>query len=331
MSRPRPWTEPELLVLRTFYEGLGPAGLAEVLNRPRVAVQSKASDLGLKTSVRRPWTPELDAALRRLYPTTLASEIAAQLGLTRGAVYQRANSLGLAKDEGFAARVAREATLARSPITPAIAAQLRQRYADTPTPDLAAQTGLPVDRIHAWANRNGLKKSREAVAAMARARSTDDHASARYRFPKGHVPANKGVKGKNYPGMQATQFKKGTMPHTWKPVGTYRINADGVLDRKVSDTGYPPRDWAAVHRLVWIEAHGRIPEGHIVRFLEGKKTNVLEEITVDRLECISKAENARRNAWHTKLPPDLRRLMGTRIALSRAVKKHAERNAQEAS
>ena len=32
-----------------------------------------------------------------------------------------------------------------------------------------------------------------------------------------------------------------------------------------------------------------------------------------------------------KLPPDLRRLMGTRIALSRAVKKHAERNAQEAS
>ena len=83
-----------------------------------------------------------------------------------------------------------------------------------------------------------------------------------FQFPKGNVPANKGHKGMQvHPNAVATQFKKGQMPTTWMPIGSYRVNGDGYLDRKVSDTGYSPRDWRPVHQLVWIEAHGEILSG----------------------------------------------------------------------
>jgi hypothetical protein len=141
-----------------------------------------------------------------------------------------------------------------------------------------------------------------------------------HQFPKGHVPANKGIKGYQAGGRSAqTQFKKGSVPCTWKPIGSYRVNADGYLDRKVTDTGYPPRDWAAVHRLVWIEAHGEIPAGHVVRFRDGMKTTDPQLLTVDRLECISRKENALRNAWHATWPPELKEIKGAQIALTRAI------------
>ncbi len=60
--------------------------------------------------------------------------------------------------------------------------------------------------------------------------------------------------------MKETMFKKGQVGTRFMPIGSERINADGYLDRKVSATGYPPRDWVAVHRLLWIEHHGPIPK-----------------------------------------------------------------------
>ncbi|MCS8378253.1 HNH endonuclease, partial [Pseudomonas aeruginosa] len=62
----------------------------------------------------------------------------------------------------------------------------------------------------------------------------------------------------------ATRFKKGQKPHTWLPVGSTRISADGYLQRKISDTGYPPRDWKGIHILLWEEHFGPIPTGHCV-------------------------------------------------------------------
>ena len=53
------------------------------------------------------------------------------------------------------------------------------------------------------------------------------------RFEKGHIPANKGKKGVCAPGCERTQFRKGNLPATTKPVGYERINRDGYVEVKV--------------------------------------------------------------------------------------------------
>jgi hypothetical protein len=37
------------------------------------------------------------------------------------------------------------------------------------------------------------------------------------------------------------------------------------------------RNWVAVHRLVWEQAHGPVPPGHIVVFRPGRHTTDLDE------------------------------------------------------
>jgi hypothetical protein len=317
------WRPQDLDFLRQQYGQLPASVLADQLGRKSWAVHEKARALGLGRH-RMVWTPELDEMLALLYPDTAAGAIAALLGASTAAVYQRAGSLGLEKAEGFAAAASRAANLARSPFTPEIQAAIRERYPNTRTEDLARELGLKLGSVHRWAAKHGIKKLPELVVQMARDRFGPDHPARKTGFPKGHVPANKGRKGISYPGMEATQFKKGTRPHTWRPIGTFTVDSDGYAKQKVTETGYPPRDWQFVHRLVWEAAHGPIPPGHLVRFREDMKTSDPALITVDRLECISMAENARRNAWHTNFPPELKELVSARIQLKRAITKKSK-------
>jgi len=94
-------------------------------------------------------------------------------------------------------------------------------------------------------------------------------------FPKGHVPHNKGVKGVYYPGCEKGWFKKGQRSMNYMPVGTERINPDGYIEIKVSDTAMPvQRRWKAKHIIVWEKAHGKIPKKHYIVFLDGNKNNI---------------------------------------------------------
>lgn len=87
-------------------------------------------------------------------------------------------------------------------------------------------------------------------------------------FKKGHTPFNKGKKGIG--GWEPTQFKKGHKPHNYKPVGTERINSEGYLEVKIAD----PAKWKMKHVLVWEEANGPIPKGHVVIFGDGNQSNI---------------------------------------------------------
>jgi hypothetical protein len=80
------------------------------------------------------------------------------------------------------------------------------------------------------------------------------------------------------------------------------------------------KNWVPVHRLVWIEHHGPIPAGHAVAFKPGQHTSVLEEITLDRLELVSRAELMRRNTYH-KYPKEIAQLIQLRGALQRQINK----------
>ena len=200
---------------------------------------------------------------------------------------------------------------------------LRRHYADTLTVDLAAVLGLRAERILAKANGMGLHKSRALIAETARQRTlTPGHGSMDSRIQLGAVPWNKGIKGARV--SPATEFKSGNRPHTWVPVGSYRINADGYLDRKICDEGDSTRRWQPVHRLLWIDAHGEIPAGHIVVFKPGRRTADLAQITLDSIELVTRAENMRRNSYHTNYPPELRSLVQLRGALNRTINRKAK-------
>ncbi len=328
LSRRRPWAPWEIAFLTEEYGGSLVADIARAMNRGIDAVRAKVIELKLPR-VRTRWTPELDEILALTFPDASARAVGELIGCTEAAVRVRAIQLGVSKAPGFAAEYSRRTTLARSPFTPEIAEVIELLYPDTLTQDIADLVGMPLDRVHAYATKHGWHKTHEFTRDTARDRVGPDHPMRRYQFPKGNVPANKGVKGISYPGMEATQFKKGTKSRNWMPIGSCRINGDGVLDRKVADTGYPPDDWKAVHRLVWIEANGPIPPGHVVRFRDGKRTTKVEDITADVLECITLAENGRRNIFHNNYPPAVVKLVQTKALMTRLINKRQRALSEE--
>ena len=206
--------------------------------------------------------------------------------------------------------------------TEAELATLRQFYPDMSTQQVAVLLSLKAGSVYAKANSLGLRKSDAFLSTDRCTRIPRGRAAPRMRatqFEPGHSSWNKGRKGVNYDGMQATQFKPGQKPHTWVPIGSYRISGDGALERKVGDVPGPNHlRWHPVSRLVWEAANGPVPKGHMVIFRPGKKTTVLAEITLDRLELISRAEHARRNHPNSR-SPELAQLVQLKGAITRQV------------
>jgi hypothetical protein len=178
-----------------------------------------------------------------------------------------------------------------------------------------------VAQVYAHASTMGLKKSAEFLASVCRelgARLARHPSAIAHRIQPGNVPVNKGVRSPGYaPGRMAeTQFKKGQMPHTWKPIGSMRHDDDGYLQVKVSGTGYPPRDWRQVHRLLWEELHGPLPSPntHALVFKDGDKTNIMDA----NLELITRAELMRRNTIH-RLPRELVEVIQLKGSIKRVI------------
>lgn len=200
--------------------------------------------------------------------------------------------------------------------------RLREVYADTSTALIAVEFGVTIDAIYCKAHALGLHKSQAYMDSPAASRlRRGDNVGAAFRFRKGHVPANKGVKGISHPGSVATQFKKGRRPHTWTAIGHERVSKEGYLQRKLADTGVTRRDYVAVHHIVWREAGREIPPGFRLTFINRDKT----DIRLDNLELVSVADMMKRNSLHTNYPPEVRKLIQLRGALNRKINRK-ERN-----
>ena len=209
----------------------------------------------------------------------------------------------------------------RAPWTPQQLRLLRELYPDLLGETVTREIGRPLESVYAKAAELGLRKS-EAFLASDRAgriqRGKHSPAMVATQFRRGDSPWNKGLKGLCYEGSKATQFQQGQKPHTWMPIGSHRI-AMGNLERKVNDLpGGNHVRWHPVHRLVWEAAHGPVPAGHIVVFRPGMHTAQLEAITLDRIECITRAENAARNHPRNR-SPELAKLVQLKGAITRQV------------
>lgn len=194
--------------------------------------------------------------------------------------------------------------------TPEEDAELKRLYATTAS---AREIGVAIGRSKAAI------KGRVHVLAL---KKSEGHTNAG-RFLPGQVSWNKGRKGVCAEGSKATQFKPGRPAHeaaNYLPIGSLRVCRDGYLERKVTDDPgiVPARRWVAVHRLVWEKEMGPIPPGHVVVFRRGMHTDVEAEITVDRIEAITRRELMARNTVHN-LPEPLRQVIRLKGVVTRTI------------
>ena len=116
-------------------------------------------------------------------------------------------------------------------------------------------------------------------------------------YQKGHAPGNKGKKLEEYVGEERaaeikrriapTQFKKGQAALNELPVGAVVVNSEGYKLRKRQMTGTLWERWEFLHRAIWKEHNGPIPEGMMVSFKDSNKLNC----DISNLMLVTKREN----------------------------------------
>lgn len=108
-------------------------------------------------------------------------------------------------------------------------------------------------------------------------------------FKKGGTSFNKNKKWSDYMSEEGKQkslkttFKKGNMPHNYRPVGSERVNVDGFIEIKIAD----PNKWELKQRYIYKQKYGEIPKGYTIIFLDGNKQN----LDINNLKAISRHEN----------------------------------------
>lgn len=205
---------------------------------------------------------------------------------------------------------------------------LRMYYPHESTQTLAKVLNRTLSSVLGRANNLGLGKTKAFLASLA-ANSRLSAAGAAFRFGKGHVPANKGLRRPGYsPGrMRETQFKRGVRSGVavklYQPIGAERTSKEGYLERKVNDDLPLQRRWKAVHRIIWEEANGPVPPHHIIAFKNKDKG----DRRLDNLECVSRREWIARHTVHN-LPPELKNTVMLLGALKRQInrRKHVQEN-----
>lgn len=208
-------------------------------------------------------------------------------------------------------------------------AYVRDRYADTSTSEIARQLARSPGAVYQCAKKLGIEKSPTYLKTTW---LQNGHSIGRAtRFHKGHTPANKGLRRPGWaPGRMAdTQFKRGDRSgmaaRNWKPIGTILTDSEGYQRIKIREAEYGKepagfgncRVWPFHHRYLWEQANGPIPEGHIVTFRDGNRQNC----TIENLDLMTLADNARRNSMWTKLPREL----AEAIQLTGAIKRQLRR------
>ena len=209
--------------------------------------------------------------------------------------------------------------------TPAENAYLVKTYPDTETAVIAKKLGVSTSQIHDAVSRLGIKKSPAFFAAhYQHAAEHIRTAGKAHRFQPGHQTWNKGKPWTSGGRSAETRFKPQSRPHNYKPLGSERVN-DGILERKMTETGYPPRDWVPVHHLVWQAAgRGAVPKGHALVFRDKNRQN----ITIDNLELVTRAELMRRNSYH-QYGPEMTKVVQLRGAISRQINKRTRSASHE--
>lgn len=95
-------------------------------------------------------------------------------------------------------------------------------------------------------------------------------------FVKGQKAWNKGIPF-SPKGSEKGRFKKGDIPHNANYLGHERVDPkDGYIyvsvDQPNKHTGFE-RSYVLKHRWLWEKENGLIPEGHVLKSIDGNRQN----------------------------------------------------------
>jgi hypothetical protein len=206
---------------------------------------------------------------------------------------------------------------------------LRRMYPSRPSAEIAIALRTTVARVYAKANAIGLKKTEERRRASGFQKGST--VGAVFRFKKGQVPINKGVRRRGWHAgrMKETQFKKGERSgiaaRNWRPIGTILADNEGYLRIKVREavhgkeaTGFGNvKVWPLYGRYLWEQHKGPIPPKHVVIFKDGDRSNCV----IENVELLPRADLARRNGMWKRLPRELAEVIQLNGALKRKMRR----------
>jgi hypothetical protein len=199
-------------------------------------------------------------------------------------------------------------------------ATLRACYPDSKTDDLARHIGRPIKSVYLKAMQLGLKKSAEYLQSVQSGRiqrGRQHPAMVASQFQPGLTPWNKGKHFDSGGRSVLTRFKPGQMPPNRRSVGDIRITTDGNLEIKL---GEGMRQWKTLSHYVWFVQHGTWPpKGYVLRAINGDN----HDPRIENLELLTRSENMRRNSYHTNYPPEVKKLVQLKGAITRQVNRIA--------
>ena len=187
-------------------------------------------------------------------------------------------------------------------------------YPYIPAKMLGEYLGLTASQVYNRTYSRKIKKDPKTKKAINR--SLILNAGTHTRYPKGHVPFNKGMKCPNLvlTNAAATMFKKGNKPSNTREANATSIRTDSS-GKKYHYSKIADSVWVLTHRLMWEQANGLIPPKHVVRFIDGNTMN----LELSNLECIPMSENANRNTIH-RFPDDLKKVIRLKAKLNKHIK-----------
>ena len=125
-------------------------------------------------------------------------------------------------------------------------------------------------------------------------------------FEPGHKSWNAGTAGQGLTKANSGSFKKGGVPINITPIGTERVNAYGYIEIKIDEPDPYTKAltrYKLKHIVLWVQAHGPVPEGMVVTFIDSDKTNCC----IENLEIISRQElHCRNQLGYGKVPNELK-------------------------
>lgn len=199
---------------------------------------------------------------------------------------------------------------------------IRERFPHEPTKKIAEDLGLTYSQVSNRAYTMKIHKTQEYMNSLESGRfASGSMIGKATQFKKGRVPHNKGKKmnRKVYDKLSKTMFKKKNIPHNQKPDASLVERTDKTgrvyLYYKVSD-----RNWIPYHRKIWEDHHGSIPQGYIIKFIDGNTKNC----AIENLMISSKADNIRQNSIH-RWPEFLQQIIRLKQKLTKKIKNHGKK------
>lgn len=261
-------------------------------------------------------TDELTKYVKDNYLSMSGTQIAENFGVSKSVVYRIMRINGLEVPKSVWHKWKAEKLKGRSIMTPEQDEMLKKHLLDIPVKPLAKKIGVSQTVLRTRIRQLQLKIPREIIEQ----RKLDS------QLKKGSIPPNKGKK------MDAATREK--VKHTWFQKGHLPANtlSDGdiTIRHEHSDRngGKPYKyiriskgEWVQLHRHLWEEANGPIPEGMNIVFKDGDTLNC----ELNNLEMIDNAENMRRNSIHN-YPEELKTNIRLTKKLERKIRDHEQHN-----